>query len=150
MKAILHTDGGARGNPGPAGIGVVLTDESGSVIGEVAEGVGVKTNNEAEYLALIAGLELAAAKGVTDLDIFLDTQLVVSQVKGEWKIKSDHLRHLAVRARNLLKHFDSFEISQVPREENSDADKLANQGMDNAALDAEAELENPTQGSLLE
>jgi ribonuclease HI len=146
VKGILHTDGGARGNPGPAGIGVVLTDESGEVIGEVAEGIGVQTNNEAEYKALIAGLELAMAKGVTDVEVYMDSKLVVHQVKGEWKIKSDHLRQLAVKARNLLNRFHHASVSYVPRESNADADRLANQGMDNAALDAAQDAE--TQATL--
>lgn len=150
MKATLHTDGGARGNPGPGGIGAVLADASGAVIGEIAEGIGYCTNNEAEYKALIAGLELAQSKGITELDVFMDSQLVVSQMKGEWKIKSDGLRQLAVRARNLLRHFDSFTLNHVRREENAGADKLANQGMDNAAFAAEAETSNPVQGSFLE
>ena len=150
MKATLHTDGGARGNPGPAGIGVVLTDESGEVIGEIARGIGVQTNNVAEYEALIAGLELALEKGVTDLEINVDSELVNSQIKGEWKIKNDRLRALAVKARSLMNRFKSASISHVPRDQNADADKLANQGMDAAMLDAEAELENPGQQSFLD
>ena len=138
MKATLFTDAGARGNPGPAGIGVILKDESGKVIGEVAEGIGVTTNNVAEYKALIAGLELAREKGITDLEVFMDSKLVVFQVLGEWKIKNNALRPLAVRARNLIDAFDSWSLSHVGREENADADKLANQGMDAAQLDAES------------
>jgi len=143
MKAILHADGGARGNPGPAGIGVVLTDERGDVIGEIARGIGEATNNIAEYRALIAGLELARDKGVTEIEIRLDSVLVVSQLKGEWKIKSDRLRSLAVQARRLFDSFPSASISHVPREQNADADKLANQGMDEAMLDYEADRETP-------
>ncbi len=143
MKAILHSDGGARGNPGPAGIGVVLTRPDGDVIDEVARGIGVATNNVAEYRALIAGLELALEHGVCELEVLLDSQLVVSQVKGEWKIKSDQLRSLAVEARSLLGRFRNFSISYVPRELNADADKLANQGMDEAMLDHEADRETP-------
>jgi ribonuclease HI len=150
MKAILHTDGGARGNPGPAGIGVVLTDESGNVIGEIARGIGVQTNNVAEYEALIAGLELALVKGVTDLEIKVDSELVNSQIKGEWKIKNDRLRALAVKARSLMGRFHSASISHVPRDRNADADKLANQGMDAAMLDVEAEQESPGQQSFLD
>lgn len=142
MRARLHTDGGARGNPGPAGIGVILLSDEGKVIGEIARGIGVATNNEAEYMALIAGLELACEKGVTDLSVFCDSQLVVSQVKGEWKIKKEHLRHFAVRARSLLNGFEKATISHVPREENEDADRLANQGMDAAKLDAELDSES--------
>ena len=150
MKAVLHTDGGARGNPGPAGIGVVLRDEHGDVIGEIAEGIGDATNNIAEYSALIAGLELAISKGVSELDIYMDSQLLVSQLKGEWKIKNDRLRHLAVKARSLLGRFESYSLNHIRRELNSDADKLANQGMDAAMLNAEAEVESPGQQSFLE
>ena len=150
MKAAIHTDGGARGNPGPAGIGVVLTDESGEVFGEVAESIGVATNNVAEYKALIAGLELALSKGVTDIEIFMDSELVVSQIKGEWKIKKDTLRPLAVQARALMNKFDTFSISHVRREMNADADKLANQGMDAAELDAELDREDPGQTSFFQ
>ena len=150
MRAKLHTDGGARGNPGPAGIGVVLMDEMAEVIEEIAQGIGNTTNNVAEYTALIAGLELALTKGITELDVYLDSQLVVSQVKGEWKIKQEHLRPLAVKARSLLNRFSDATINHVPREMNVEADQLANQGMDAAMLDAELDAETPGQGSLLE
>lgn len=143
MKARLHTDGGARGNPGPAGIGVVLLSESGDLIGEIARGIGTATNNEAEYAALIAGLEMAQEAGVTELDVFMDSQLVVSQVKGEWKIKKDHLRPLAVRARSLLGGFERASLNHVKRDANADADALANQGMDAAELDIELDSEGP-------
>jgi ribonuclease HI len=143
LRAILHTDGGARGNPGPAGIGVVMKDESGQVIGEIAQGIGRATNNVAEYKALVAGLELALNHGVTNIEIFSDSELVVSQLKGEWKIKSDSLRRLAVDARRLMNKFASSSIAHVPREENADADKLANQGMDEAEFDSELDAEAP-------
>lgn len=148
MKARLHSDGGARGNPGPAGIGVVLISDSGKVIGEIARGIGIATNNEAEYAALIAGLEMARDEGVKELDVFLDSQLVVSQVKGEWKIKKDHLRPLAVKARSLLDGFERASLNHVKRAENADADALANQGMDAAALDAEADTEGQASSRL--
>ena len=143
MKAKLHADGGARGNPGPAGIGAVLTDEAGEVIGEIAEGIGRATNNVAEYKAVIAGLELALAKGVTQIDVFLDSELVVSQLKGEWKIKKDTLRSLAIDARRLLNKFETSTLTHVRRESNADADKLANPGMDQAELDIELDAEAP-------
>ena len=133
-RARLHTDGGARGNPGPAGIGVVLTDPNGNVLEERYAGIGSATNNVAEYSALIAGLELAREKGVTDLEVALDSELVVSQVKGEWKIRNDRLRQLAVRARSLLDRFDSVTISHVRREHNAHADQLANKGMDESEV----------------
>ena len=150
MKATLFTDAGARGNPGPAGIGVVLKDESGEVIGELADAIGVTTNNVAEYKALIAGLELARDKGVTDIEIFMDSKLVVFQVKGEWKIKNNSLRPLAVKARHLVDSFDSWSLSHVGRDENSDADKLANQAMDAAQLDAELDEEGGGQQTFLQ
>ena len=150
MKAVLHTDGGARGNPGPAGIGVVLRDPNGEVIGEIAEGIGEATNNVAEYSALIAGLEMALAKGVTEIEVYMDSELVISQLKGEWKIKNDRLRSLAVKARALLNRFEQKSLQHVRRELNSDADKLANQGMDAAMLDRDADRESPGQQSFLE
>ncbi len=113
----------------------MLVDSNGDVIGEIARGLGEATNNVAEYEALIAGLELALERGLTELEVFVDSQLVASQVKGEWKIKNDRLRALAVRARSLLGRFEQSSITQVPRERNADADKLANQGMDAAMVE---------------
>ena len=150
MKASLHTDGGARGNPGPAGIGVVLEDDKGQVVGEIARGIGQTTNNVAEYSALIAGLELALDKGVDELDVFVDSELVVHQLSGDWKIKNDRLRTLAVRARALLGRFEKASVKHVPRERNAGADRLANQGMDAAALDADQDDELGGQSRLIE
>jgi ribonuclease HI len=150
-RATLFTDGGARGNPGPAGIGVLLRDDDGVVLGEMAEGIGVASNNVAEYKALIAGLEMAHEQGITHLDIYLDSQLVVSQMKGEWKIKNVNLRPLAIKAHSLMQRFEQAGISHVRRESNTEADKLANQGMDAAVLDNELDVEaGPAQASLLE
>ena len=115
----------------------MLRTEDGDVIGEIAAAIGESTNNVAEYTALIEGLRLALERGVTDVGVRMDSELVVSQVTGAWKIKSDRLRVLAVEARRLLERFDSFEIVRVRREDNADADKLANQGMDAALLDAQ-------------
>jgi ribonuclease H / adenosylcobalamin/alpha-ribazole phosphatase len=144
LKAVLNTDGGARGNPGPAGIGVVLKDTDGNMLGEIARGIGATTNNVAEYRALIAGLELALEKGVTDLDALIDSELVVAQVEGRWKIKNDRLRQLAVAARGLLERFDKWSLRHVPRSENSGADRLANIGMDEAqAAGATVDGEGP-------
>jgi ribonuclease HI len=130
MRATLHADGGARGNPGPAGIGVVLRDDSGRVVGELSEVIGEATNNVAEYNAVIEGLKLAHELGVTDIEIQLDSKLVVMQLSGEWKIKSDALRRLAVEARRLLNRFSSTKLTHVGREQNADADKLVNQALD--------------------
>jgi probable phosphoglycerate mutase len=137
VRALLYADGGARGNPGPAGIGIVLRSTDGDVIGETARGIGVATNNVAEYTALIEGLRLALAKGVTELTVRMDSELVVSQMNGAWKIKSDRLRALAVEAGSLLSQFERWDIEHVGRRHNAEADRLANQGMDAAALDAE-------------
>ena len=147
-RARLHTDGGARGNPGPAGIGVVLSDEQGNVLEERYEGIGSTTNNVAEYRALIAGLELALERGVTELEVALDSTLVAAQVKGEWKIRNDRLRSLAVQARSLLDRFDKATISHVRRELNTRADKLANMGMDESEV-AEPGDDDAGQSSLL-
>ena len=133
MHAILRTDGGARGNPGPAGIGVVLLAPDETVIAEIAEPIGVATNNVAEYRALIAGLELALARGVTDVTCQVDSELVVAQLQGRWKIRSDRLRHLATRAGSLLARFDSARLTHVRRELNARADELANEAMDAAS-----------------
>lgn len=148
MRALLHTDGGARGNPGTAGIGMVLTGEEGEVLAAVGRGIGITTNNVAEYTALIEGLELALTHGVSDLEVRCDSELVVHQVKGEWKIKEERLRPLAVRARSLMERFDSAEISHVGRAENAAADRLANLGMDEAAADAAGA--HPAQDPLFE
>jgi len=147
LQAVLHTDGGARGNPGPAGIGVVLEDADGKVIGEIARGIGIATSNVAEYSALIAGLELALERGVSQIAIRVDSKLVAHQVRGEWKIKNDRLRALAVRARSLMERFESASIEHVPRELNAGADRLANQGMDAAALDVQMDADAPDQQS---
>jgi ribonuclease HI len=136
VKATLHTDGGARGNPGPAGIGAVLYDDQRNEIAHVSESLGVTTNNVAEYKALIAGLERALELGVTEIDVKCDSQLVVSQVSGEWKIKSDQLRSLAAKAERLLYKFERRSLSHVRRADNARADALANQAMDAAARDA--------------
>ena len=134
MKATLNTDGGARGNPGPAGIGVVLRTSDGATLAELGRGIGSTTNNVAEYEALIAGLELGLAQGVTDIEILIDSTLVVNQVTGRWKIKNDRLRGLAVRARSLMDKFDRATIAYVPRAENKNADRLANIGMDESEV----------------
>ncbi|MDQ3784601.1 MAG: ribonuclease HI family protein [Actinomycetota bacterium] len=144
MRARLHTDGGARGNPGPAGIGVVLADDAGKVIADIARGIGSTTNNIAEYEALISGLELALEHGITDIEVFVDSELVAHQVRGEWKIKKEHLRGPAVRARNIMGRFKSASIKQVRRELNADADNLANQGMDQSELDLDMDRERDT------
>jgi ribonuclease HI len=146
MKGILNTDGGARGNPGPAGIGVVLRTEDGTVVAEVAKGIGLATNNVAEYEALIAGLELAHERGIKEIEVQVDSDLVVQQLTGNWKIKNERLRSLAVTARSLLNRFDSATIKHVRRAHNTRADRLANTGMD----EVEEGIVQPDQQNLLE
>ncbi len=148
-RARLQTDGGARGNPGPAGIGIVLSDSDGNVLDERYEGIGIATNNVAEYNALIAGLELALEQEITEIEVLLDSALVVAQVKGEWKIRNDRLRTLAVKARSLLNRFESSSLAHVPREQNAEADKLANKGMDESEV-AVAGDDDLGQSSLLQ
>jgi ribonuclease HI len=133
VKGVLHTDGGARGNPGPAGIGVVLRSNDNDVRFELGRAIGQTTNNVAEYTALITGLELALERGISEIEVYVDSELVASQVKGEWKIKNDRLRALAARARALVDRFDSASITHVRRHLNARADELANQAMDEEA-----------------
>ena len=146
---MLHTDGGARGNPGPAGIGAVLTTPSGRVIAELGRGIGTTTNNVAEYTALIEGLRMALDQGVTDIEVFMDSELVVSQLSGRWKIKNERLRHLAVEARAVLSRFRSVRLEHVRRAHNARADELANRGMNEAEAGPAGSDGDRGQGSLL-
>ena len=132
MKAILFADGAARGNPGPAGSGAVLLDEQGHVIAEITKHLGHATNNVAEYTALIIGLEEAQRRGVDDIDVRMDSMLVVRQMQGLWKIKHPNMKPLALRAGALLASFPKRTIEHVPREENLIADALSNKAIDDA------------------
>lgn len=133
-RLILWTDGGARGNPGPAGIGVVMTDAQGEVVAEIAEYIGEATNNQAEYRALIAGLTRARELAATVVDIRMDSELVVRQLKGEYKVKNENMKPLYGQATALLKTFSRYTIQHVRREQNAEADKLVNQALDAAIL----------------
>ena len=132
MKAILFADGAARGNPGPAGSGAVLLDANGRILAELTKFLGVTTNNVAEYSALILGLEEAKRRGVDDLDIRMDSLLVVQQLRGAWKIKHPNMKPLALRAGELLASFPKWTIGHVPREDNGIADALSNRAIDEA------------------
>ncbi len=132
MRATLYADGAARGNPGPAGSGAVLLDEGGRVLAEAMRFLGVATNNVAEYTALIIGLEEAERRGVDDLEVRMDSMLVVEQMRGRWRIKHPGLRPLALRAGELLARFPKRTIEHVPRELNGLADALANRAIDEA------------------
>jgi probable phosphoglycerate mutase len=136
-RVIVEADGGARGNPGPAGYGAVVVDpETDVVLAERAESLGATTNNVAEYSGLIAGLEAAAELGARVVDVRLDSKLVVEQMSGRWKIKHPGLRPLAARAAELVRGFDSVTLRWVPRARNTRADRLANAAMDAAVTGA--------------
>ncbi len=128
----LYTDGGARGNPGPAGIGARLLTAAGDVVEELADSIGKATNNVAEYQALIAGLEIALDRGVERLDVFLDSELVVRQVNGQYKVKDAGLKPLHQQACLLLSKFHEVDVKHVRREQNAAADALVNQAIDAA------------------
>jgi ribonuclease HI len=127
---VVHCDGAARGNPGPAGAGAYLTTPDGEVVAEVAEGLGETTNNVAEYTAAILGLERAAALGARDVLLRSDSQLLVNQLTGRYRVKTAHLQPLHRRVRELAAGFDRVRFEHVPRERNVDADRLANAGVD--------------------
>ncbi|MEV4810842.1 bifunctional RNase H/acid phosphatase [Micromonospora avicenniae] len=131
---LIEADGGSRGNPGPAGYGAVVRDpQTGEVLAERSESIGVATNNVAEYRGLIAGLEAAAELGATEVDARMDSKLVVEQMSGRWQIKNPGLRPLAAQAAELVARFAAVRFSWVPRERNRHADALANAAMDAAA-----------------
>jgi ribonuclease HI len=127
---IVACDGASRGNPGPAGAGAQVTGPDGSVLAEVAEGLGETTNNVAEYTAVIRGLERAHDIGATDVLLRSDSQLLINQLTGSYRVKSPHLQPLHRRVRQLAARFESIEYEHVPRERNTEADRLANRGVD--------------------
>jgi len=127
----VNVDGGARGNPGPAAIGVVLRDGN-EVVEEVGEAIGEATNNVAEYRALLRGIELASAHGASDLELIGDSELVVRQVEGRYKVKNAGMKELHEAVKRALREFDSWSIRHVRRESNADADRLVNQALDGA------------------
>jgi ribonuclease HI len=133
-EVLIYCDGGSRGNPGPAAIGAVVLDpsvEPPRVLATVSECIGETTNNVAEYRALIAGLEAAAPLRAARVHVRADSMLVVEQLRGKWRVRQPHLRHLYDEARGLLAQYESVKLEHVRREFNTDADALVN-----AALDA--------------
>jgi ribonuclease HI len=130
VKAKLFTDGGARGNPGPAAFGYVLEAEDGTVLDARGEKIGIATNNVAEYRALLAGLEAALARGVTELEVVSDSELVVKQMRGEYKVKNAALRELSVDASRLARELGKVVYTAVRREHNELADRLVNEALD--------------------
>jgi ribonuclease HI len=131
MKLTIQTDGGARGNPGPAGIGVVISDEHGKVLEEHSEYLGVTTNNQAEYKAAILGLKRAVALGATSVELVADSELLVKQAKGEYKVKNPDIGKRFLELKNFeIKLGGHVRYRHVRREHNTHADKLSNDAMD--------------------
>jgi ribonuclease HI len=128
----VHIDGASRGNPGPAGIGVLFLAPDGTPVERLHQGIGTATNNVAEYSALIFALERAAAMGVKDLEVYSDSELLVRQLEGRYQVKHPALRPLYATARDRIATFRHFTIHHVPREMNAEADALANAGIDHA------------------
>ena len=133
MRGTLSTDGGSRGNPGPAAFAYVLEAEDGTVLAAHGEAIGVATNNVAEYRALVAGLEKAVEVGVSELEVISDSELMVKQMRGEYRVKNEALRDLSAQASRLAGKLGSVSYKAVRREQNKLADQLVNE-----ALDAEA------------
>jgi probable phosphoglycerate mutase len=133
VKATLFADGGSRGNPGPAASGAVLFSAAGEVLAEVGLYLGIATNNVAEWTALIEGLKRAAELGIDEIAIRMDSQLVVRQVTGEYRVKHADMIPLATKAKQLLRGFKHFEIAHVPRKENAAPDAVVNAVLDAAA-----------------
>ena len=125
----IYADGCSRGNPGPSAIGAVILDGSGAVVGKISESIGKATNNQAEYRALLAGLELAAKLGAKYVEIKLDSELVVRQIKSEYRVKNPELRCLLDKVSQLLQRFASVNISHITHEQNKMAHDLANQAI---------------------
>lgn len=129
-KLNIYTDGGARGNPGPAGIGAVIYDDNKIVLAEISEYIGEATNNQAEYRAALAAIKKARTLKADELKFFMDSELVVKQLKGEYKIKNKVLASLFVQIYNLSLSFKKVTYTHIPREKNKHADRLANLAMD--------------------
>lgn len=130
MKVIINSDGGSRSNPGPAAIGVVLSDKNGNVLKEVSEKIGRATNNQAEYSALVRGLQEAKKIKADEVDIVMDSELVVKQIKQEYKVKDKDLAILFIKAWNILQTFEKWSIKHVRRDRNKRADELVNKALD--------------------
>ncbi|NCO79891.1 ribonuclease H [Candidatus Falkowbacteria bacterium CG_4_9_14_3_um_filter_38_19] len=131
-KLIIYTDGGARGNPGPAGIGAVIYDEHKNIIAKISQSIGVATNNQAEYKALIIALEKAQNLKAREVRVFLDSELVVKQLNREYRVKDKDLAPLFVKVYNISLGFKKIVFKHISREKNKLADKLVNLALDKA------------------
>jgi ribonuclease HI len=132
MRIVVHVDGGARGNPGPAAAAVVIESSDGQLLGEHAQLLGRTTNNVAEYRALLLGLERARELGASEVEVVGDSELIAKQVLGEYKVKNEALRPLHKEATSALRGFERWSIRTVPRAQNADADALVNAALDQA------------------
>lgn len=129
-KLIIYTDGGARNNPGPAGIGAVLMDENKKVVAEISDYIGLGTNNQAEYKALLAAIRKARELKAEEVEFYLDSELVVKQMKREYRVKDKELAQLFLKIYNISLGFKKISFTHVPRELNEEADKLVNEAID--------------------
>jgi len=125
-KAVIHTDGAAEPNPGPAAIGATIKDEQGRLIARISQRIGITTNNQAEYRAIIAALEHAISLGINRVEMRSDSELVVKQINGKYRVKKAALKPLYQKVKQLQRQLKGFSITHIPREQNIEADELAN------------------------
>lgn len=144
----VSSDGGSRGNPGPAGIGGVAFDHTGTVLAEVCEYLGETTNNVAEYYALVRILEESAGLGFKRIEVRVDSELVVKQVRGEYRVKSEALKPYVARVRKLLRPYSSVQVMHIRREKNKECDRLVNQAIDEGVAGYKDPVLEEEQGSL--
>jgi len=130
----VYVDGGSRGNPGPAGIGIVLMDDAGNTVKDYYKPIGTTTNNIAEYTALIYGMQESLFLKADTIDVYMDSELVVKQLQGEYRVKSAAIKPLFEQALHLIKGFKDVKINSIPREKNKEADKLVNKAINLAGL----------------
>ena len=129
-KLIIYTDGGSRGNPGPAGAGAIIYDENQKVVAEISEYLGVTTNNQAEYRAILAAIKKAVVLKAAEVQFYMDSELAVKQLNREYKVKNKDLAPLFLAIYNLTLSFKKISFTHIPRERNGEADRLANEAMD--------------------
>jgi ribonuclease HI len=129
-KVRIYTDGAARGNPGPAAIGAAVRDEQGNLVASISRRIGITTNNQAEYRAVIAALEKAVSLGASFVELYTDSELVAKQINGQYRIKNTALRPLYQKVIRLIAPLEGFKTVYIPRRQNAEADKLANKALD--------------------
>lgn len=148
-RVVVYTDGGARGNPGPAAIGAVVVDPSKDppeTLASVSEAIGVATNNEAEYRAVVAGLECALELGAREVELRADSELVIRQLEGRYKVRTETLRPFYQEVQTLLTRFDRVRLAHVRREKNTEADALVNRALDEETASRDAETDGADAG----